>query len=59
MVIAYHPQKFGGHIDANTNYPPQRFDESGSIPPPPGGTMLYENSVTMEYEDLVDMDYES
>ncbi len=55
MVIAFMPQKFGGQIDANTNYPPQRFDESGAIP---GGTMDYEDSINMEYEDFTDMDYE-
>lgn len=29
MVIAYMPQRSRGPINSNTNYPPQRFDESG------------------------------
>lgn len=40
MVTAYHPQKFRRSISANTNYPPQIFDESGS-----GGTLTF-NDVT-------------
>ncbi len=57
MVTAYMPQKHTGNIDSNTNYPPQRFDESGGIP---GGVdMAYEDGVTMQYEDLQLMEYES
>ena len=44
MVIAFMPQKFAGAIDANTNYPPQRFDESGGTPPPSGGSALVQTS---------------
>ena len=55
-VLAYVPQKFRGQINANTNYPPQRADESGATP---GGTMDFEDLINMEYEDGIDMDYES
>ena len=57
MVRHYFPQSSTGTVHVNTNYPPQSGTENPG-PPPAGGTMGYENFVSMEYEDLVDMDYE-
>ena len=57
MVYHHFPQVAHGHINTNTNFPPQSGGENASSPV--GGTMEYENFVTMEYENLEDMDYES
>jgi len=32
LVRAFMPQQNPGLLTTNTNYPPQRFDESGGIP---------------------------
>ena len=57
MVRYYFPQAATGSIGVNTNYPPQAGGENTSSPV--GGTMEYQNFITMEFEDLEDMDYEA
>ena len=32
MVRTYLPQNSPGNINVNTNYPPQKFDETGAVP---------------------------
>ena len=44
MVITFMPQKSRGPVNSNTNYSPQRFDESGGTPPPAGGAALVQTS---------------
>lgn len=56
MVRAYFPQSANHNVRVNTNFPPQSGGVDSSAPV--GGTMEYENLVSMEYEDQEDMDYE-
>jgi len=58
VVRYFPPQNFKGHVEHNTNFPPQQFElEAGGVAPV-FLDMLYENNDIMEYEDNVVMAYE-
>jgi len=51
LVRAYIPQSFRGHIEANTNYPPQNSGLSGEAPSLTGFMLFTDDNGQMQFTD--------